>query len=129
SDVEQALLGGLPEDAAVQLLRLRLADTRFQATAESLLRQIVQRLHRVPMALEQLAGYLHWNEQGVDLNQRFLDQNDLLRVRTSERMEDFLLRVIGETLKLLDAPSLDLLRVAAWAGMPVPGSGLVAFQP
>jgi len=127
-DVEQALLGGLPEDAAIELLRQRLAGTRFIATAEPLLRRIVQKLHRVPMALEQFAGYLHWNEQGVELNQRFMDQNDLLRLHASEQMEDLLLRMIGETLKLLDAPSAGLLRVVAWASIPVPRSGLLALQ-
>ena len=124
SDVEQALLGGLPEDAAVQLLRQRLADTRFRQTGESLLRQIVQRLHRVPMALEQFAGYLHWNEQGVDLDQRFVEGNDLLRLHPSEQM----LRIIRENLNLLDAPSLNLVRVVAWAGMRVPRSGLMGLR-
>jgi len=127
-NVEQALLCGLPEDAAIELLRQRLANTRFSATGEALLRGIVQKLHRVPMALEQFAGYLHWNEQGVELDERFLDQNDLLRLHASEQIEDFLLRMIGETLKLLDAPSLGLLRMVAWASMPVPQSGLLALQ-
>jgi tetratricopeptide (TPR) repeat protein len=128
SDVERALLGGLPEDAAVQLLRQSLADTRFRTAAEALLRQIVRKLHHVPMALEQFAGYLHLNEQGVDLDQRFLDQNDLLRLRASERMEDLLLRMIGESLKGLDATSLDLVQVVAWASVPVPRGGLMELQ-
>jgi tetratricopeptide (TPR) repeat protein len=127
-DVEDALLGGLPEEAALKLLRQRLAATRFGATGDPLLRQIVQRLHRVPMAIEQLVGYLDWNEQGIELNQRFLDQNDLLRLHASEQMEDFLLRITSDTLGQLDAPSLSLLRLVAWAGLPVPRSGLLAFQ-
>jgi tetratricopeptide (TPR) repeat protein len=128
SDVEKALLGGLPEEAAVKLLRQRLVHTRFYSTAESLLRQIVQRLHRVPMALEQFAGYLHWHEQGIEIDQHFLDRSDLLRLRASEQMEDLLLRVIGQTLELLDAPSISMLRVAAWAGISVPFSGLTALH-
>src|SRR5205814_7317760 len=128
-DVEQALLGGLPEAAAMDLLRERLKDTRFHGTSEPLLRQIVQKLHRVPMALEQLAGYLRWNEEGVELNERFIRENDLLKLHASEQMEHLLLRMIGENLKLLDAPSLELLRVVAWAGVPVPQSGLMALQP
>jgi tetratricopeptide (TPR) repeat protein len=127
-DVEEALLGGLPEASAVELLRQRLADSRFRTTGEPLLRQIARKLHGVPMALEQFAVYLHVNEQGVDLDQRFLEQNDLLRLRASERMEDLLLRMIGKSLQGLDAASLDLLQVVAWAGMPVPRSGLMGLQ-
>jgi tetratricopeptide (TPR) repeat protein len=43
-------------------------------------------------------------------------------------MEAFLLRVIEETLRLLDAASRSMLGVIAWAGIPVPFSGLVALQ-
>jgi tetratricopeptide (TPR) repeat protein len=127
-DVENALLGGLPEDAAIELLRQRLVNTRFRSTGDLLLRQIAQRLHRVPMALEQFAGYLHWNEQGIELDQRFLDQNDLLSLCASEQMEALLLRVIEETLRLLDAASLSILGVIAWAGIPVPFSALVGIE-
>ena len=61
------------------------------------------------MALEQFAGYLHWNEQGIELHQRFLNRNDLLRLRASEQMEVFLLKVIGDTLRMLDAASRSML--------------------
>ncbi|HEY6346349.1 MAG TPA: tetratricopeptide repeat protein [Bryobacteraceae bacterium] len=123
--IEGTLLGGLPEPAAVDLLRRLLKDTRFRETAESLLLQTVQKLHRVPMAIEQFAAYLRQREQGVELDQRFLDQNDLLRLDISEQ----LLSIVAQNLDLLDSPSLDLLRLVAWAAMPVPQSGLMAYRP
>jgi hypothetical protein len=78
--------------------------------------------------VSQTSRYLQWNEQGVDLTLQFLEHNDLLWLGASGRMEDFLLPVVGETLKLLDEPLLDVLRVVAWADMPVTCSGIVALQ-
>jgi tetratricopeptide (TPR) repeat protein len=123
--IEEALLGGLPALAAVDLLRQRLEDTRFRETGQSLLLQTVQKLHRVPMAIEQFAAYLRQREQGIELNQRFLEENDLLRLKNPEQ----LLGLVAQNLDLLDPPSLDLLRLVAWAAMPVPQSGLMAYRP
>ncbi len=124
-EVEKALLGGLLDADAVLLLRERLEDTRFRGTGETLLRRVAQRLHLVPMAIEQFAAYFRLNEEGVELDQRFVEQNDLLRLETSQQ----LVRMVEENLRLLDDSSLYLVRVVAWAGMPVPQSGIVALQP
>jgi tetratricopeptide (TPR) repeat protein len=43
-------------------------------------------------------------------------------------MEDLLLRMIGESVKSLDAASLDLLQIVAWAALDVPRSGLLGLQ-
>jgi tetratricopeptide (TPR) repeat protein len=121
--VEEALLGGLPEEAAITLLRGQLADTRFRGAEEPLLGQVVQKLHRVPLAIEQFAGYLKNREEEVDLTRRFVEESDLLRLPAQEQI----LAITAESLRLLDEASLGLLRVVAWAGMPVPRSGLVAL--
>jgi hypothetical protein len=124
SAVEEVLIGGLPLDDAIRVLRQRLKDTRFCTAAETLLGQIAQKLHRVPMALEQFAAYLSKQAEGIELDQRFVEQNDLLRLDPSEQLP----RVIRENLNLLDTTSLFVLRVVAWAAMPVPSSGLLALH-
>ncbi|MBL8290357.1 MAG: hypothetical protein JNN08_00900 [Bryobacterales bacterium] len=124
--VEAALRKGLPPHQAAEVLRDRLQGTRFAGAADPLLRAVATRLHGVPLALVQFAGYLRANEAGLELNERFVATNDLLRLFDPDQMEESIARVIGEHVQRLDEESRRLLGLVAWAGTPVPQSGLLA---
>ena len=124
--VEEALRRGLPAEQAAAVLRRRLEDTRFAGAREDLLRKVAVRLHGVPLALVQFAGYLRAKEAGIELDDRFVESSNLLRLFDPEQMQDSIERVVGEHLRMLDAGSRRLVGLVAWAGLPVPRSGLLA---
>jgi len=125
-NVEQALRGGLAPSDATALMRIRLRETRFAATPEALLLEIADRLHRIPMALVQFAGYLVANESGISLDERFLRGNDLLRKFDPDNMEGSIGQMVEEHLQLLGPEARRLLGLVVWSGVTVPQSGLLA---
>ena len=131
--VDAALKDGLPDDAAVKLLRRNLKNTRFAETEEPLLREIaIGRLHRMPIAIEAFAGYLAYKEEEIiTLDRQFVEDNDPLRLfhKDEEQMgRRFFFKIIEEQLAMMDPVSRLLLHVVAWAQMNVPQGGLVAVK-
>lgn len=125
TDVERRLYDGLPLASAVELLRDKLAGTRHGDAPSPLLEEIAERVHRVPLALVQFAGYLLADET-LQLDRRFIDTTDLLQLFDPDHMEKSIARIVEEHLNVLDATSRRMLRILAWAGTPVPQSGLLA---
>ena len=124
--VERALRQGLAEEHAATVLRDRLRDSRFGKTENSLLLKIARRLHCVPLALVQFAGYLLTRETEIDLNEAFIASNDILRLFDPEQMEESIERLTVEHLRGLDPSSRQLVGVAAWARCNIPRDGLLA---
>ena len=79
--VNRALKDGLPPDSAIALFRRNLV-AKFDGTEESLLREIaVNRLYRMPIAIEAFAGYLDYKQEDIStLDRDFLDDNKLLHL-------------------------------------------------
>ena len=124
-----ALSDGLPAAAAIVLLRRNLRASRFQKAKETVLREIVQRLHRMPIAIEAFAGYLNAREAYINaLDLKFVQSQDLLLLFQNGQTERFFFQIIKEQLAMLDSDSLLLFRVVLWADRPVPRAGMIAVQ-
>ncbi len=88
---------------------------------------ITARLYGIPMAIEQFGGYMRANQDSMQLDRPFVDENALLSFNSGDP-EQSLLHITREHLLLTDAPSIRLLRVVAWAGVPVPRPGMLAIS-
>jgi tetratricopeptide (TPR) repeat protein len=126
-NVEAALRDGLPPTAALELLRNALEDTRFHNAPGALLVEITRRLHCVPLALEQFAGYLKAKEAQIELTPGWVKSSDLLRLFDPEQMERFIVPLVEEHLSLLDETTRQLLWALAWAQGPIPEPGVLAL--
>jgi tetratricopeptide (TPR) repeat protein len=134
TEIRDALRKGIPEEDAMALFRQCFSSgegSRFALLPDSLVRRIVMRLHRMPMAIEQFAGYL--NARAAEFPEgggfeREIRNSNLLRLFNPENPEAFLLGVIRAHVEHLSEREQLLLTVVAWAGMPVPKSGLSAVD-
>ena len=134
AEIRDALREGIPEEDAMALFRQCFSSgegSRFALLADPLVRGIVTRLHRMPMAIEQFAGYLNARAAEFPEGNRFereIRNSNLLRLFNPENPEAFLLGVIRAHVEHLSAREQSLLTLVAWAGMPVPHSGLSAVD-
>ncbi len=125
--VEQRLLAGLSDAASVALLRKRLSQTRFDYLDDFSLLAFAKRLHRVPLALEQFAGYLRSHAAGLEINKQLLTRANLLNFLSKDGWEESVVTLVRRNLAMWDAVSRQVLATVVWAAVALPQEGVLGI--
>lgn len=96
------LMGGLPEDYAVEYLRAQGAGCGLAHEDEGLLRSLANRVHYIPKALEAVVGYLYDKYPSTTLGD-LMNNDELFADFDRYDAEQGLKRLIGEQFNALEA--------------------------